>query len=235
MDFTDVINDLIKMEGLRLNSIRPGAEIVIEKVDVEQKRLTIRNASGKTQNRYFAELERIWEALLANPAIRVEDVLNGSGSSRNQPETIFANLPYIEWLKVDNKKHIAYVEKITHSYGTLRKMDAAAANNLVDKFAKNEVLDVPVVIVAADDIAVTAKKITDSFGVAPAAISEGFYEFKLKTTRIILACAETIGIPKGSYSEVKAFPRCKPMSTIRVAEKYWAVYRLGELGIIVPR
>ena len=85
MDFTDVINDLIKMEGLRLNSIRPGAEIFIEKVDVEQKKISIRNKSGKIQNRYFAEMQRIWEALLSNPMIRVEDILNGSGSSRNQP------------------------------------------------------------------------------------------------------------------------------------------------------
>ena len=56
-------------------------------------KITIRNSSGKVHNRYFVELQRIRNALLSTPMIRVEDILNGSGSSRNQPETIFANLP----------------------------------------------------------------------------------------------------------------------------------------------
>ena len=85
MEFSDVVNDLVKMEGLCLKSIRPGADIVIEKVDPEQNKITIRNSSGKVHNRYFVELQRIWNALLSTPMIRVEDILNGSGSSRNQP------------------------------------------------------------------------------------------------------------------------------------------------------
>ena len=49
MNFTDIIKDLVKMEGLCLQSIRPGAEIVIEKVDINQKKITIRNSAGKVQ------------------------------------------------------------------------------------------------------------------------------------------------------------------------------------------
>ena len=39
MDFSDIINDLVKLEGIRLNSIRPGAEITIQHVDIAQKLL----------------------------------------------------------------------------------------------------------------------------------------------------------------------------------------------------
>lgn len=57
------------------------------------------------------------------PAAHVDSVLGGSGSSRSQPETILANLPYVEWLTVAGKKNIAYVGDDTHEKGTLHKMD----------------------------------------------------------------------------------------------------------------
>ena len=234
MDFTDVINDLIKMEGLRLNSIRPGAEIVIEKVDVEQSKITIRNSTGKIQNRYFAEMQRIWDALLSNPMVRVEDVLNGSGSSRNQPETIFANLPYIEWLKVNNKKHIAYVGKATHSYGTLRQMDSTDANSLCDKLVQTGLSDTSIVLVVAEDVAVTARRIADAFGVAPVAISEGFYEFDLNCSKIILARTETVGLRSGTYYEIKKILRHRHDCIVNVAGKRYCFCKLEELNAIVP-
>lgn len=234
MDFTDVINDLIKMEGLRLNSIRPGAEIVLEKVDVEQKRLTIRNASGKTQNRYFAELERIWEALLANPAIRVEDVLNGSGSSRNQPETIFANLPYIEWLKIDNKKHIAYVGHTTHSYGTLLQMNSVAADKIGNDKPTMQAQNLPTTLVVTDDLAKASKTLVSLLGTTPTAISEGVYEFKSVSHCILLTGSAKIGIPTGTYSEIKTSVLCEYDCIIEIAGKRWRVCKTNELKLIVP-
>ena len=234
MDFTDVINDLIKMEGLRLNSIRPGAEIVIENVDVEQNKITIRNKSGRIQNRYFAEMQRIWDALLSNPMIRVEDILNGSGSSRNQPETIFANLPYVEWLKVDNKKHITYVGKATHSYGTLRQMDFTDANSLCDKLVRRELPNDPMILVVSEDVALTAKKIRDILGVAPIAIREGFYEFSVNAARIVLTRSEDIKLPCGTYCEVRHTVVGKWNCTVNLAGKSYGVCRMEEFNAIVP-
>ena len=234
MDFTDVINDLVKMEGLCLHSIRPGADIVIETVNIDQKKLTIRNASGKTQNRYFAELERIWEALLANPAIRVEDVLNGSGSSRNQPETIFANLPYIEWLKIDNKKHIAYVGHISHSYGTLLQMNSAAADKISNDKPMIQAQNLSTTLVVTDDLAKTSKTLVSLLGTTPTAISEGVYEFKSVTHCILLVGSTKTRIPTGTYSEIKTSVPCKYGQTIQIAGKRWGVYKNDELSVIVP-
>ena len=234
MDFTDVINDLVKMEGLCLHSIRPGADIVIEKVDIDQKKLTIRNASGKTQNRYFAELERIWEALLANPAIRVEDVLNGSGSSRNQPETIFANLPYIEWLKIDNKKHIAYVGCATHSYGTLLHMNSAAADKISNDKPAMQAQNLSTTLVVSDDLAKASKTLISLLGITPTAISEGVYEFKSGSHCILLAGSIKARIPTGTYSEIKTSGLCKYDCNIEIAGKRWHVCKTDDLNFIVP-
>lgn len=201
MNFTDVINDLIKMEGLRLNSIRPGAEIVIEKVDVEQRKISIRNAAGKIQNRYFIELERIWEALSSNTAIRVEEVLNGSGSSRNQPETIFANLPYVQWLKIDNKKHIAYVGKVTHPLGTIQKMDSMKAVE-VSSSPNGENHRKSVVMIVSDNVSRAAQTITSTTGKTGCGASEGYYIYELKDQCLVLIDSHKAQVPCGTYVEL---------------------------------
>ena len=133
MNFNDVMNDIHKLVGLELNSIRPGAKITITDVDAERGSLILRTSSGQNRSRPIDELQKIWNEMMVKPAVHVEGVLHGSGTSRNQPETILANLPYIEWLKVDNKKHIAYVGKNTHAVGTLRQMDSVLAVEVTTK------------------------------------------------------------------------------------------------------
>lgn len=204
MDFSDVINDLIKLEGIRLNSIRPGAEIIIKQVDVVQKKVVVESSSGKLQSRSFSEFQRIWEALLSSPAIRVEEVLNGSGSSRNQPETIFANLPYIQWLKIDNKKHIAYVKSATHPYGTIQEMDSMRVAQLALGNTASDVTKSEVVLVVTDSVAQTSKVIASVVGKTGTAEAEGFYTYDLKDKMVVLADSHKIELPCGTYVEVRS-------------------------------
>ena len=93
MNFTDVERDVHKLIGLELNSISRSAAITIENIDDEQERLIIRPKNGNSRSRPMDELKRIWDAMQKEPAVHVDKVLNGSGTSRNQPETILANLP----------------------------------------------------------------------------------------------------------------------------------------------
>ena len=79
MDFNELLNDIAKLEGLNLQSIRPGANITIEKVDLKQGKIIVINSSGKVFSRSIIEFQRIWEELLSEPAVRVEEVLRGSG------------------------------------------------------------------------------------------------------------------------------------------------------------
>lgn len=203
MDFSDIINDLKKLEGICLNSIRPGAEITITEVDSEQKKVLVRSKNGKIQSRSFVEFQRIWEALMSEPAVRVEEVLNGSGSSRNQPETIFANLPYIQWLKLDNKKHISFVGKPTHAFGTLQQMDSMRVAQLSVKEKTSERGKQEVVLVVTDSVAQTSKVIMSTVGKAGIAEVEGLYVYELDEKIVVLADSNKIQLPCGTYIEVQ--------------------------------
>ncbi|GAM70804.1 hypothetical protein JCM19236_2748 [Vibrio sp. JCM 19236] len=52
----------------------------------------------------------------------VDQALFGSGSSRNQPETIFANLPYIQHFRFKGKKHIFLRGASVHEFGSLSEL-----------------------------------------------------------------------------------------------------------------
>lgn len=123
MTYNDLLKDIEKLIGLQLHSIRPGAELTVEAIEREKCSLSLRNVQGNIRKRSLDEIRNLWSELQKNRIVHVDGFLHGSGSSRNQPETILANLPYIEWLKYNGKKHLAYVEKTTHEFGTLREMN----------------------------------------------------------------------------------------------------------------
>ena len=122
---TDVLHDIGEnMIGISLSSISGQATpFTIDHLDEDQRRYYVRLENGKIKSRPYDELERIWQEMTSKPAVHVESFLGGSGSMRNQPETVLANLPYVEWLQIGGKKHIAYVDDDTHAYGTIKKMD----------------------------------------------------------------------------------------------------------------
>lgn len=106
-----------------------AAPFVIREVN-PQKRNIIIELDEKQKSRPLDELERIWQAMAAGKAVHVESILSGSGSSRSQPETILANLPYVEWLSINRKKHIIYVEENSHDFGTTKEMTGEKAERL---------------------------------------------------------------------------------------------------------
>ena len=144
--FDDVIRDINEsLLGKELQSISGRATpFKIVEVNVEKRNLYI-NMSGKQKSRPFDELERIWQEMRSKPAVHVESFLGGSGSSRNQPETILANLPYVEWLPIEGKKHIAYVDEDTHEPGTIRQMGNERLKEyqaaMSDPHPRNPILD----------------------------------------------------------------------------------------------
>ena len=235
MDFSNILNDLKKLEGMHLNSIRPGAEITIAEVDYEQRKVLVKSSNGKIQSRSFSEFQRIWEALLSSPAIRVEEVLNGSGSSRNQPETIFANLPYIQWLKLDNKKHIAYVGKSTHAFGTLQQMDSIHVAELVqaDKICSETGLTL--VVVSTNNIAQTGKMIETFAGRTISVTREGHYVYNYNGWMIVMADSEKHDIPCGTYVEISHIPFECSKNKFAINGECWDIIRAHHLNAVVKR
>lgn len=144
--FDDIISDIKdNLLGKTLQSISGRATpFKIIEVNDEKRSLYI-DMNGKQKSRPYDELERIWQEMRSKPAVHVESFLGGSGSSRNQPETILANLPYVEWLLVDGKKHIAYVDEDTHEPGTIKQMGTERSKEyqaaMSDPHPRNPILD----------------------------------------------------------------------------------------------
>ena len=138
MDFSALIGDIEKLVGMKLNSIQSGSEIVVDRVDRDAESIELHTISGRKNRRSFGEMRKLWRALNEEAIVHVDRALDGSGSSRNQPETILANLPYIEWLRYRGKKHISYVGEETHPAGTLKEMTPEEVEAMQRRFKHNK-------------------------------------------------------------------------------------------------
>jgi hypothetical protein len=113
------------MIGMKLGSISGKADITLIAVDKEKIIVEAKDSSGapKKVERKTRELRGLAKRMKPNKPIHVDASLKGGGSSRNQPETILANLPDVEWTRVKGRKHILWVVKDSHKMGTLHKHD----------------------------------------------------------------------------------------------------------------
>lgn len=130
IDYSKVLSDIEQLKGRRLKSIKDGADLVIDDVDYEHENVAVHSADDESRrnSRPFREFRTIWDRLVEvgyteNPWVSVEEALAGSGSSRNQPETIMANLPYIVWGRPNNRKCIAYVGSKVHKPAEIKRAE----------------------------------------------------------------------------------------------------------------
>ena len=132
--FDTVLKDIQSLIGICLKSIKPGSDITLTGIDVAERRFLLKTSNGDNKSRPFSEIENILKALNAEGIVHVETVLAGSGSSRNQPETILANLPYVDYTFISNKKHLILRDEPSHVLGKLNKLDLLEARSIVDRF-----------------------------------------------------------------------------------------------------
>lgn len=235
MTFTDVISDIRMLIGLELQSIKPGATITIIDIDEEKGCLNLRTAQGHTRSRPLNELQTIWNELNRLPAVHVEGVLHGSGTSRNQPETILANLPYIEWLRLDNKKHISFVGHKTHAYGTLRQMDAFSTAEIANMTGKDSAAGgkTQLVLVSAD-VANASVGLQSSFPGKLSTIERGVYTYENSSIEVLLISANQTILGPGCYTVVTA-TSVMSTKTVEICDKeYYLIDHCG-LKILVRK
>ncbi|MBM7014235.1 DUF262 domain-containing protein [Enterobacter cloacae] len=129
MKLDDVLNDIeTLLIGKELQSINPSTgQLYVTKIDRTNGKYYVSTAKdGKASSRSIVtELGAIVDDLNRKGFCNVDQSLYGSGTSRNQPETIFANLPYIQYFKYKNKKHILLRKKNVHEAGTLSEVQGA--------------------------------------------------------------------------------------------------------------
>ena len=233
MNFTDVMKDIHKLVGLELNSIRPGAKITITDVDEERGSLILRTSSGQNRSRPIDELQKIWNEMMVKPAVHVEGVLHGSGTSRNQPETILANLPYIEWLKVDNKKHIAYVGKNTHAFGTLRQMDSVLAVEVTAKMRESKGGGKFTTAIVAKDVNQSIQEMETICQGKVTTLEKGIYQLQTHVDTIIFLSADVWGLEEGTYCVIESSAPMSTQKRLALYGKYYSVLCNGSIKALV--
>lgn len=95
MDWEKTFEKLEGLVGKKLKSISGKADITL--VSVSDDEVVVKSKSGK-KRRPTKELRGLVQKLSSGKPVHVDSALHGGGSSRNQPETILANLPDVEWL-----------------------------------------------------------------------------------------------------------------------------------------
>ena len=232
MTFEDVLNDIRKLIGLRLSSIRPGAEITILSIDEEQDNLMLRTAAVATRSRPLRELRTIWDLMMQRPVVHVDEALHGSGTSRNQPETILANLPYVEWLKVNGKKNLAFVNKQTHPYGTLREMDVFQADELKTKLREQSRSNAPKGLIVTNDISDVVSALSRRCSGTTKMLENGIYSYLTDTDSFIVATGN-VGLPEGTYIIVKVSRLPRAGTILSLAQKEYELFSMGATRLLL--
>jgi hypothetical protein len=199
VQFDHVLKDIHKLAGLRLRSIGGRSDITLESVDDRTGQLTVRSQHGALSTRPVAELRRIWTELCIRPAVHVDSFLGGSGSSRSQPETVLANLPFVEWLRCTRRKHIAWVRANTHPAGTIRQMDPVGAEEVRQKLRSVDGAAIRTVIIA-DDVASAVRELEAATGLTMETVEQGVYSHQSPRANMLLVLREKApGLAVGTY------------------------------------
>ena len=232
MTFKDVLYDIRKLTGLQLSGIKKGVEITLLNVDEDKECILLRTNNGKNKSRPISELRTIWEGLTNQPAIRVEGILQGSGSSRNQPETIFANLPYVEWLIIDNKKHIALVDEPSHPFGTLKQMSQVKTLALTERLNKRTSFAGLQLIVVTNDLESTINLLQDKINGVLSTINSDSYLFKSSGKSILILHSGQCSLTSGTYTVLKDIPS-SGLPKIFINEEQYYICETDDLHLLI--
>lgn len=144
MNFNQIISDIRQLVGLELQAINPNtASITLISFDLDKSKYVVQaNDSGKKITRNIAELKEVFSELDKNLYCNVDQALKGAGSSRHHPETIFANLPYIQFFKLDNKKHLLLRNENVHDLGSINELSQKELKNIKNAIVAHKELNI---------------------------------------------------------------------------------------------
>ncbi|MEN6635237.1 MAG: hypothetical protein ABFC56_05270 [Clostridiaceae bacterium] len=168
-------------------------------MDDDKNCLLLRTTQNQIKSHPYGELEVIWEELMRQPAVHVERVLHGSRTSRNQPKTILANLPYIEWLKLSNMKHIAYIGKSSHPFGTLKQMNALQAADIAARISSPAIFEGYSALVVTKDLNGSISAMRCLGGGATDLVCQGAYSLKTPSYRFLFVLHSMTTLAEGTY------------------------------------
>lgn len=120
MDYEeDIIPKMEGYIGLTLKSLSGRSDITILAVDETGVRMTC--SDGQTFFESHRRPKIAFLKLLHDKVIHVDATLENSGTRRNVPETLIANLPFVEYGKLNNRQHLFIRDTETHSLGSIKR------------------------------------------------------------------------------------------------------------------
>lgn len=140
MNFEDLLDDIEQLIGLPLKAITATTSgITLLSLDRETGKYIVKaDSSNREQKRSIRELEAIFESLDRDGYCNVEQALQGSFTSRHQPETIFANLPYIQYFKYERRKHLVLRDSHQHALGETQELPLKEQRQVRRALASNK-------------------------------------------------------------------------------------------------
>jgi hypothetical protein len=119
----DIIPLLKKFEGMQLESVSGQSNILVK--EVNESGVLMICSDGKEFRETHKRAKVVFEVLLEHRVVHVDAALKNSGTRRNIPETLLANLPFIEHVKINGQKHLFFNKEYepTHHLGTLKSKD----------------------------------------------------------------------------------------------------------------
>lgn len=144
MNFNQIISDIKQLVGLELQAVNPStASITLVSIDLDKNRYIVQPSDTKKQiTRNIEELKEIFYELDKNAYCNVDQVLLGGGSSRHHPETIFANLPYIQFFKLDKRKHLLLRNEAIHELGKINELSQKDLRNIRSSIIAHKELNI---------------------------------------------------------------------------------------------
>lgn len=199
MLFGELLDEIEKLKGMWLDPLGRARSVRVVEVDREHERLVLEvKGSGTKANRAFSELMKLLDALNARPAIHVDSILAGSGTSRNQPETVLANLPFIEVLYIERRKHLAMVATRSHKYGSVREMDSLAAKQVETELAAEAARPPVTGLISTTDLVTTVRTLSKALGMVARMIDEHTASLGEGTEKFWVV-QSTDALPAGTY------------------------------------
>ncbi|MBY7806123.1 DUF262 domain-containing protein [Vibrio fluvialis] len=140
MTFDNVLNDIEQLINLPLKAItETTAGITLLSIDRKSGKYVVKSEDSKRElKRNIRELEAIYSGLIKDGYCNVEQALQGSFTSRHQPETIFANLPYIQYFRFERRKHLVLREGNHHPLGETQELPAKEQRHIRKTLAFNK-------------------------------------------------------------------------------------------------
>lgn len=199
MTFDQLLDQIELLRGIWLQPLGKARRLKVEGVDRKAERVMITvEGEARVRSRSFAEFSKLLEALTSRPAVHVDSELAGSGSSRNQPETILANLPGIEHLRIAGKKHLAVVADRPRPYGTLREMDSVVAIGVAEALQDAEAAPFVSILIVDEAFITFGKALAERLGLTSRALTSELLQIGGTATGLFVG-SPNLGLRPGTY------------------------------------